>query len=297
MFDYSIIQHISYTLIVFDFNIVTCSIIFSRFTKEIAKKAKSVIAIDFIEDFVEKNRQLNSHLGNIEFAVGDATKISYDTDQFDMVFTNWLLMYLSDSEIKELVAKSLSYIKTNGYFFVRESCFHPSGNIKKLNENPTVYRSPKEYLDLFLSKTVEQSGTVHGFELVFARPNRTYINVKSFLWLDCLLSSISLFVFQMKSNSNQFCFLFKKVKLDNYGGFKTLQEFFDARQYSRESILQYEKIYGPAHIVPGGHESTEYFFGNLDLKPGQKILNIGCGIGGSAFYVSQVMFEMSTVFC
>ena len=139
MFDYSIIQHISYTLIVFDFNIVTCSIIFSRFTKEIAKKAKSVIAIDFIEDFVEKNRQLNSHLGNIEFAVGDATKISYDTDQFDMVFTNWLLMYLSDSEIKELVAKSLSYIKTNGYFFVRESCFHPSGNIKKLNENPTTF--------------------------------------------------------------------------------------------------------------------------------------------------------------
>lgn len=92
----------------------------------------------------------------------------------------------------------------------------------------------------------------------------------------------------MKSNSNQFCFLFKKVKLDNYKGFKTLQEFFDARQYTRDSILQYEKIYGPTHVCPGGHESTELFFGSMDLKPGQKILNIGCGIGGSAFYVSQV---------
>ena len=53
----------------------------SRFTKEIAKNAKSVIAVDFIEDFIEKNREENSHLGNIEFAVGDATKISYSTDQ------------------------------------------------------------------------------------------------------------------------------------------------------------------------------------------------------------------------
>lgn len=53
----------------------------SRFTKEIAKNAKKVIAVDFIEDFIEKNREENSHLGNIEFAVGDATKINYSTDQ------------------------------------------------------------------------------------------------------------------------------------------------------------------------------------------------------------------------
>lgn len=92
----------------------------------------------------------------------------------------------------------------------------------------------------------------------------------------------------MKDNSNQTCFLFHKVKLENYNGYKTLKEFFDEQQYSRDSILQYENIYGANFISPGGRESTELFFGNLDLKPGQRILDIGCGIGGAAFYLSEV---------
>lgn len=241
-----------------------------RFTRVIAEKSKSVIATDFIKEFIEKNRKLNSHLGNIEFTHGDATQIKYKSDQFGMIFTNWLLMYFTDSEIENLVEKSLDYIEENGYFFIRESCFHPSGNIKNIkvqNENPTKYRSPKEYINLYLSKMLERNGAKFGYELVFARPNRTYIN--------------------MKSNSNQMCFLFKKVRLDNHNGFKTFQEFLDQKQYSMQNILQYEKMFGATHICPGGQESTDLFFGNLNLKPGQRVLDIGCGIGGAACYISK----------
>lgn len=241
-----------------------------RFTKVIAAKAKSVIAVDFIEQFIEKNRQDNAHMGNIKFNVGDATKIAYESDQFGMIFTNWLLMYLSDNEIEGLVENSLNFIQEDGYFFIRESCFHPSGNIKNIkgkNDNPTVYRHPKDYIQLYLSKIIEKNGEHYGFELVFARPNRAYISIKN--------------------NSNQVCFLFKKVKLDNHKGFKTMQEFLDKQQYSIDSILQYEKIFGPTHICPGGQESTDLFFANLDLKPGQRVLDIGCGIGGAATYISK----------
>lgn len=45
-----------------------------------------------------------------------------------MVFTNWLLMYLTDIEIEGLVKNSLGLLEEGGYFFIRESCFHPSGN-------------------------------------------------------------------------------------------------------------------------------------------------------------------------
>lgn len=253
------------------YNILELGAGIGRFTNVIAKKAKKVIAVDFIEKFIEKNRKENSHLGNIEFGCADATKMNYNDNQFNMIFTNWLLMYFTDSEIESLVEKSLNYLEETGYFFIRESCFHASGNLKNLKnvktDNPTKYRSPSEYISLFLSKSIERNGSQYGFELVFARPNRTYIN--------------------MKSNSNQVCFLFQKVKLENYQGYKTLQEFFDDKQYTKESILQYEKIYGETHICPGGAESTELFFGNLNLKPGQRVLDLGCGIGGAANYISQ----------
>ncbi len=151
-----------------------------RFTKVLAEKATKVIAVDFIEKFIQKNKELNEHLGNIEFTHADATKLEYDHDQFDMIFTNWLLMYLTDNEIGDLVEKSLCYLKNGGYFFIRESCFHPSGNIKNINginENPTKYRSPADYINLYLSRKIRQGEEDYGFELVFARPNLTYINV------------------------------------------------------------------------------------------------------------------------
>ena len=44
-----------------------------------------------------------------------------------MIFSNWLLMYLNNAEILDLIEKSLHYIIPNGYFFFRESCFHASG--------------------------------------------------------------------------------------------------------------------------------------------------------------------------
>ncbi len=93
-------------------------------------------------------------------------------------------MYLNENEVLELIENSLRYLKEGGYMFFRESCFHQSGDIKKVdkNENPTEYRSPTQYIDFFQSKVIENEyGCKYGLELVFARPNRTYIEVVSLL--------------------------------------------------------------------------------------------------------------------
>jgi hypothetical protein len=52
--------------------------------------------------------------------------------RFHMIFSNWLLMYLNDLEVLELVERSLRSIKEDGFMFFRESCFHQSGNCTQI---------------------------------------------------------------------------------------------------------------------------------------------------------------------
>jgi phosphoethanolamine N-methyltransferase len=180
-----------------------------RFTKTFAQLAKSVVAVDFMESFLEKNKQENSHYGTVEFLHKDATQLSFESNSFDIVFSNWLFMYLSDQETEQLLQKSLSWLTPNGTLFFRESCFHSSGNIKPA-ENPTHYRSPRQYIDMcqsrMLSSTSEEAHE-QVYELVFAKALESY--------------------YEIKNNNNQVCFLFTKTKLQNHNGYKTLQYFLD----------------------------------------------------------------------
>ncbi len=60
-------------------------------------------------------------------------------------------------------------------------------------------------------------------------------------------------------------------------------------QYSRTSILRYEKVFGDGYISTGGHETTLYLCEKLGdtLRQGAKVLDIGCGIGGAMFYLAE----------
>jgi len=68
-----------------------------------------------------------------------------------------------------------------------------------------------------------------------------------------------------------------KAKFDNNG------------QYSRNSILRYEKIFGDNYISTGGAETTDNLTSRLTgfLKPGVRVLDVGSGIGGAAFHLVE----------
>jgi phosphoethanolamine N-methyltransferase len=68
-----------------------------------------------------------------------------------------------------------------------------------------------------------------------------------------------------------------KPKFDNKG------------QYSRSSILRYEKIFGEHYISTGGAETTDDLCRRLDtaLRPGVRVLDVGSGIGGAAFHLAR----------
>lgn len=64
-------------------------------------------------------------------------------------------------------------------------------------------------------------------------------------------------------------------------------EQFDHGQYTLESLKKYEAIFGRNFISTGGIESTREIVAMLGLKPDMKVLDVGSGVGGSAFYMAQ----------
>lgn len=49
-----------------------------RFTRVLAQQAEHVTAVDFIEKFLDKNRELNSDMNNIDYLPSDVTKLEFE---------------------------------------------------------------------------------------------------------------------------------------------------------------------------------------------------------------------------
>jgi len=57
----------------------------------------------------------------------------------------------------------------------------------------------------------------------------------------------------------------------------------DNTQYSAESIEHYEAVFGQDFVSPGGREMAIELITSLNLQPGSRVLDVGCGLGGCAF--------------
>ncbi|XVF09468.1 hypothetical protein REPUB_Repub07fG0095300 [Reevesia pubescens] len=173
-------------------------------------------------------------------------------------------MYLSDKEVENLVERMMGWLKVGGHIFFRESCFHQSGDCKR-KHNPTHYREPRFYTKVF-KECHETDDSGNSFEL-------------SLVGCKCIGAYV-----KNKKNQNQICWIWQKVSSDNDRGF---QRFLDTVQYKSNSILRYERAFGQGFVSTGGIETTKEFVGKLDLNPGQKVLDVGCGIGGGDFYMAE----------
>lgn len=58
-------------------------------------------------------------------------------------------------------------------------------------------------------------------------------------------------------------------------------------RYTANEIRRYEAIYGHNFISPGGEASAKEFLAHVQLPPYAHVLDVGCGVGGSAFYMAR----------
>lgn len=61
----------------------------------------------------------------------------------------------------------------------------------------------------------------------------------------------------------------------------------DANQYALEGIRKYEAIYGRHFVSPGGEDCARDCITRLALAPGDAVLDVGSGLGGSAFLMAR----------
>ncbi|KAM0933112.1 putative phosphoethanolamine N-methyltransferase [Dioscorea sansibarensis] len=244
-----------------------------RFTGELAKVAGHVLALDFIESVIKKNESVNGRFGNTKFMCADVTspELKIEPESVDLIFSNWLLMYLSDNEVENLVERMVKWVKVGGFIFFRESCFHQSGDSKR-KINPTHYREPRFYTQIFKNYHT-CNGYGDSFEL-------------SLITCKCIGAYV-----RNKKNQNQICWLWQKVRSTDDRGF---QRFLDNVQYKANGILRYERVFGEGFVSTGGIETTKEFVTKLELKPRQEVLDVGCGIGGGDFYMAE-NFDVNVV--
>jgi phosphoethanolamine N-methyltransferase len=68
----------------------------------------------------------------------------------------------------------------------------------------------------------------------------------------------------------------------------TKEQWDNKGQYSKKRIKLYEQIFGEGYISPGGHKTTVQMCVLLkNLKKNARVLDIGSGIGGAAFFLES----------
>lgn len=232
------------------------------------QNVKTLVVVDSSSENLETNRIANAASNKVVFANKNLNEIEDNENKFDFIYSDSKFIDFSEEMIQMAVEKSLRILNNNSMLLLRE----PFDVTKSSGDGLT----PTKFIDLIQSKLVEEDGSNFGYDLIYAKPNK----------------ALTLLHKETSENTNEndngkMSFLFIKNKTENYNGFKTLKEFMDNRQYTRNGVLRYEQIFGAGFISTGGLVTTQKFFENFDLQPGQKVLDVGCGIGGGNFLMAQ----------
>ena len=148
-----------------------------RFTTAFIKEASRVVAVDYQKTFLQKNCERNQNCNILMYLCAAAQNLEFKPNSFDMVFTNWLFMYLEDNEVSNLIHNIHKWLDNGGIFFIRESCKVTSTNKKPEPTNPTHYREPEFYLDLLQKYfCIKRSGYVDVYY-------RLYNNQYQLFWI------------------------------------------------------------------------------------------------------------------
>ncbi|XP_021380379.1 phosphoethanolamine N-methyltransferase 1-like isoform X2 [Mizuhopecten yessoensis] len=172
---------------------------------------------------------------------------------------------LNNDDHQRFLKQSLSWLRENGYVFFLQTITQGKEN----NEHQCV-----DDLWSITSTTCpgRQLEEVFGLDVVLIRPNSRPFSSQ-----------------RENEADRKMVWLLQKVKrkLKKDMTFTTLQEILNNQLYTKVRIRQLEGIFGRTFVSAGGLTATKEFLKKLCLRPGQKVLDVGCGIGGNAFYMAK----------
>jgi len=117
-----------------------------RFTGRLAEKASHVDTIDFAPQFIEKNQETHQYLTNITYRIDNVMDLDCNKETYDLIFINWLFMYLSDEDTSLLIERLAKWLSKSGILFLRESCYHIGRYTS--GKYTAIYRPIDEYSSL-----------------------------------------------------------------------------------------------------------------------------------------------------
>ncbi|CAJ0573110.1 unnamed protein product, partial [Mesorhabditis spiculigera] len=190
------------------------------------------------------------HFGELSSLAG-AEQLGLDGLIFNKTISHEKVV--KEKRLDDFVKIALKSLKVGGTCIVREdlSATAEGKDVASLTDFFDVYRH-------------DENGTHYGFEFYACQPVVASIAVKS-------------------NYFDLFWTLTKKEFAPVKGDMLTFRDFLDKTQYTNDGIGAYEYIFGAEFISPGGWDENLRVLKRFgSLKPGQKMLDIGVGIGGGA---------------
>ncbi|XP_069114747.1 phosphoethanolamine N-methyltransferase-like isoform X2 [Argopecten irradians] len=228
---------------------------------EVAARAAQVISID--------PGELHYHSSTIRLRnfpsvpEGDSRKTMVAENSGDLLIYDHRVSLINEEQ-KHFLKRSLSWVREHGYV-----CFLQTTNPGKEN-------SVQQSTDTLCRIT---SATYNG-----TQPEEVF-------GLDLILIRHISGPFTQRENEadRKMMWLFQKVKrkVNTDMTFTTLQEILNNQLYTKVRIRQLESIFGRTFVSAGGLTATKQFLKKLCLRPGMKVLDVGCGIGGNAIYMAK----------
>ncbi|CAE1299388.1 E2.1.1.103 [Acanthosepion pharaonis] len=266
----NILKAISQHTDVSDCNVIQIGAHNCLLSKEIASKCKSLLIFDCNKDFLSSNRTAVGEKANVKYCGDNVLQVDQPADSVNIVIIDEMLQYFDGKDMQALLERILTWLKKDGYFLCLESCHSIKESSDKSEGEKSSCRDFGFYHAAFQLVSIDSADSHFGLDVVFSQTLQytqgEEVRKSPTLWM------------MIKDPISEQC---------NHG-FKTFQEFLDSKQYSVTGILRYEKVFGRCFVSTGGLDTTKKFVAKLNIKPGEKVLDVGCGIGGSAFHMAQI---------